>query len=453
MIVVLGAGITGLTIAYYLKKAGREVLLLEKENVAGGKIKSFKEKDLVGELGPNTILLNNLEFKKLLEDLNLYEQMIFPDEESSKKRFILYKGKPEAVPRGPLAFLKSPLIGISSLKKIIKDQFLPRANPEKESFANLCRRHFGEEIYQNLITPIITGIYAGDPEKMDADYVLPMLKEADRKEGAFLKNILKNLKKKSVQEKGQLPGQKMFSFENGLQTLPLHISKELGNSLLLNSNIDSITSEEGKYKIVYLHNNKKKEIEAKSLISTIPTSALVKINNNLLLNSVEKIQQIPYVPICVLHLAFEKSSVGFKEKAFGLLSRPKEKTPFLGILFNSRIFPHTAPAHLDLFTVICGGALHKEITLLNDEELLNKVLSSIHKILNISSSAVFSKITRWQEGIPQYNLGYEEILKTMRNLESQHPHFHLTGNYRNGVSVSDCVKNAFILAQRIIKET
>lgn len=448
MIVVLGGGISGLCTAYHLKKAGKQVLLLEKDTEAGGKIKSFCENDLVGELGPNTVLLNNLEFKELLDDLDLSSKMIFADKENASKRYILYKGKVEAMPLGPLQLIKSPLIGFRSLKKLAKEFSSSESNNEKESLAELCRRHFGEEILENFIYPFVSGIYAGDPEKMDADHVLPILKKADRNYGSIIRGVFKSKKKPD----GGLPKQKMFSFAKGLQTLPQALSDALGDSIVLGAEIQSIKKQADNYVIDYTHDDETKQIKADTLISSLPLPSLSRIENNFLSSELEKLGKIPYVPVAVIHLAFDRQSLDFKQKAFGLLSRKEEKQAFLGILFNSRFFPHTSKEGVELMTVICGGALQPEISELTDEELLKRVLESVKTCLGSSSKPIFSKITRWNEGIPQYNLGYDESLQALNDLELKNKNLYFTGNYRNGVSVSDCVKNASLLAKKLINQ-
>ena len=323
------------------------------------------------------------------------------------------------------------------------------SNMQKESFANLCRRYFGEEIYQNFIIPIVTGIYAGDPEKMDADYVLSILKEADRKPGSLFNNIKEAQKIKNEATAGKLPKQKMFSFKTGLETLPKAISNYLNDKLKLNAEVKEIDVLDKKYTVNYIKDGKSHTVVADQVISSIPIHTLTNIKSNFL-SKWKNHLKITYVPVCVLHFAYQKKDVGFREKAFGLLSRPKENVPFLGILFNSRFFPHTAPVDTDLMTVICGGAFHPEIIDKSEEEILKEVELSIKKILNINAGPIFTKITKWNSAIPQYYLGHEDFLETLDKIEKENKGFYFTGNYRNGVSVSDCVKNANHLAQKIL---
>lgn len=448
MIAILGAGISGLSLAHYLRKAGKEVIVLEKAKVAGGKMLSVQENGFTLEAGPNTVLLNNVEIVKMISALGLKSELIFADPKNISKRYVLYKGKPTAIPNGPLSALSSPLIGFQVLRKVVAELRFA-SNQQKESLASLVKRHFGNQVYENLIVPMLTGIYAGDPEKMDADYVLPFLKKASREHGSIIKGMMR--RKKEVQA-AELPKQKIFTFKDGLQVLPSKLAKELEQDLWLDCEVTSMIKEENGFRIEFKRKGITENIKVDQLVSTIPANALKKIENNFLQKLLKPLSAVPYVPAVVLHLGYPKAEIGFKKKAFGLLSRPEEKVPFLGILFNSRFFPHTAPNEEELLTIICGGEFHPEIAQWEDNKIFKKVESSIENLLSISGKPTFKKITSWQNAIPQYYLGHQQILEDIQQFEESHPGFHLAGNFINGISVSDCIKNAKELAEKIIVE-
>ena len=123
----------------------------------------------------------------------------------------------------------------------------------------------------------------------------------------------------------------------------------------------------------------------------------------------ESLKKINYAPAIAVHLGFEAKAIKFKERAFGILSRNEENVPFLGVLFNSHFFPHSAPKGKELITVICGGARYPKIVSKTDEDVLKEITSCITKLLGISKSFDFTHIQRWEKGIPQYELGYKAI--------------------------------------------
>ena len=197
MIAILGGGISGLTSAYELKKAGKDFVLIEANATVGGKIKTLSQSGCILETGPNTVLLNNGETKKLLEELKLWDQLIFPNEEAVNQRFVLKNGKIEAIPTSIKTAFKSKLISASTLLSILSEPLKKKKNSElEESLAAFVKRRLGNQIYEDLVTPFVTGIYAGNPEKMSINYVLNVLKEAEDQYGSILKGMPKIMKAK-----------------------------------------------------------------------------------------------------------------------------------------------------------------------------------------------------------------------------------------------------------------
>ncbi len=452
MIIVLGGGITGLCAAYQLKKAGKEFLLLEASDRLGGKIQSKNVDGFQLELGPNTVVINNLETKQLLEELNLYQNRIQPDEGAVKNRFVLFNSRLEQLPTGILKAIQSPLLGLKSLWMIISEPFRKRGPGREESLAHFSKRRLGSEIYENFIYPFVAGIYAGDPEKMSIDFTLKLLKQAENEKGSILlgmPNILKS--RKAIREEQQLPKQGIFTLKGGLQSLVDSLRQFIGEeNISLNSKVLSILSIEKEYQIIYQKEEEEKVVNAKTVISCIPSHSLLSIKGINLNPQLKKLSNIHYVPAYVAHFGFKKGELKFPEKAFGVLNRKTENAPFLGILFNSSFFPHTAPQGLELITVIAGGYQQADLIEKSDEVILAELQKSIQELFDGNSKPQMCHLQRWEKGIPQYELGYSAVEKAISNFEKENPNFYLGGNYSGGISVSDCIQKGFKLAEEIV---
>ena len=322
---------------------------------------------------------------------------------------------------------------------------------EEESLADFSRRRFGTQIFDDFITPFITGIYAGDPEKMSMDYTLSILKEAEREYGSILKGMPKIMKAKKLEnEAAGLPKQKVFSFKNGLQDLIDAIKKVISAEAKVNSTVVEITKKAKGYSIVYKEDGQQKTTEVDEIISTLPAFSLAALIQNEAPKLAEKLNSINYTNAVVLHFGFSKKEVGFNKEAFGVLSRKAEDVPFLGILFNSRFFPHTSnDPNKELITVICGGSRYPELIRKDNAEIKEEVLASLKEVLNLKAAPHFSKLTKWHNGIPQYELGYAAIEKEIKSFQTKNSNFHLLGNYYKGISVSDCIKNAINLTSKL----
>jgi oxygen-dependent protoporphyrinogen oxidase len=452
MIAILGGGISGLSAAFELKKAGKEFFLLEATPAFGGKVQSSQQQGFTLEHGPNTVLVNNPEIKKLIEELGLWEELIFPEEKASSNRFVLKNGKIEAFPSGLKKMLNSKLFDFGTLRAIFKEIFnTSKSATEDESLADFVERRLGKQILDDFITPFVTGIYAGDPYKMSAKYTMNMLMEAEEKHGSIVKGAFKIMKAKKLEnEKNGLPKQKIFTFRNGLQQLITALHEQVKENVQHGAVCNKIEYTNKEYTIHYEQNGVEKSISASHVISALPAFALAELVYNFAFGLSNNLFKINYEPALAVHLGFKSNNMAFPEKAFGILSRNAEQVPFLGVLFNSHFFPHTAPTGKDLITVICGGARYPEIVDKSDEEVLEEVTTCLKELLGINGDFEITNIVRWKRGIPQYEVGYRKIEAEIDLFLGAHHNFKIASNFYKGISVSDCVKNGSLVAQSLI---
>lgn len=440
MILVLGGGISGLAVAYQLQQQNQEFLLVERDAEVGGKIQSVQTEGFTIEKGPNTVLINNKEIKALLDDLELTAQIVKPDPIAIKNRFVLYQNRILALPTSPSSAIKSPLVGWSTLFKVLGEPFYSKVEKE-ESLADFSRRRLGKQVYENFIYPFVTGIYAGDPEKMSMNFTLKMLKELELKHGSILRGAPKMMKaNKAKAEKEQLPKEKIFTFKKGLQELPKTMASHFESKLRLSAEVISIHKQPGGGYEVKIKDEAGsiQLMTVDKIISTIPFHDFKRTLSSDAAGAL-KSQHIDYVPAFVYHFGFKKGDCNIPQKSFGLLSREKETVPFLGILFNSQFFPHTAPDDSELITVITGGAKLRQLKEMSDAERKEQVLQSINQLFEIEKAPIFQYSTTWLESIPQYNMGHQSIIDEIKMFEEQNEGLFIMGNYMDGISVSDCI--------------
>jgi oxygen-dependent protoporphyrinogen oxidase len=155
-----------------------------------------------------------------------------------------------------------------------------------------------------------------------------------------------------------------------------------------------------------------------------------------------RLNSIYYPPVMVLYLGYNKKDIKRKLDGFGFLIPSKEKKHFLGAIWSSSIFPNRSPEDKAAFTLFIGGARSPHLFDTDKSELIKKVLSEFHRIMNIKGEPVLIENKLWQKAIPQYNLGYIEHEKYFEVFEEKHKGIYLRGNYRGGISVGDCIKNS-----------
>ena len=235
---------------------------------------------------------------------------------------------------------------------------------------------------------------------------------------------------------------KSFNFKKGLSRLSDSIFQKIKNKIRLSSKITSISKIGNIYEVSI---DNKIKFHCNKLVSTIPAYALSDILYDIEVS--QELKKISYCPIYVLHLGIEREKIMEDISGFGVLTKPSDEKNFLGIIFNSRIFPHVAPLGKDLLTVMIGGARQEKLVKLEKEVLFDKVLKDIKKLISYEGKIVMKHDFLWKRGIPQYDLNHESIISKIKNFQNKNKNFHIMGNYFEGISVSDCVEKAYALSK------
>ena len=96
-----------------------------------------------------------------------------------------------------------------------------------------------------------------------------------------------------------------------------------------------------------------------------------------------------------------------------------------------------------------GGSRNPDFVNIEREELLSKVRMEFEEIMQIKGELVYSSNRFWEKAIPQYNIGYIEHERFFDEFERENPGIFISGNFRGGISVGDCIKNAEIVMNKV----
>ena len=426
--VIIGGGISGLSTANFLSKKTSDFLILEASDIVGGTINSSKLDGYILENGPNTVLDNNKAIQELLSDLNITEELIYPNLKKISNRYILLNDRLEKIPLTIFEFLLTPILGIYSKIKIFSEILVPRHinDTDVESF---IKRRFGKEFHDNLIVPFLTGIYADTTSKMSTKNTLKKMWELEQKHGSIIVGLIK--------EKNKNSKAKIFTIDDGLSKITELLSKKFINQLMLNTKVSSIVKLNESYKITL---NEGEDIFCNKIISTIPSYSLKDIVFDDKLKNV--LSKVNYNPIDVFHFGFDRDALDIKIDGFGLLTKPQDKKSFLGVLFSSNIFEHVSINKKFLITVLAGGDRQKDLCKKSPKFLERQILNEILPLLRLKSEPEFKNHFRWSKGIPSYSMSVTKLQKDIKIFEESNKSFYIIGNFHLGVSVSDCVKNS-----------
>lgn len=435
MIVIIGAGISGLTLAYHLQKLKKEFVLVEKSASVGGYIKTASVAGYQLELGPNS-LLADADLLNFLAELGLENELIEANE-VSKSRFIFKDGRYRSLPSDPFGILFTNFFSFQTKLAIVQEYFKKPKRVENESLATFFRRRFNAEIVDYALDPFVSGIYAGDVEKLAIEATFPNLKRYELENGSVLKGLIKNTK--GVTRK------KSLSFKFGMQAFPDTIQHLISpQHLLLNTEIKSIARKEGKWMV---KTSKDLGIEAMKIVIATPASKAAEIlypNFNL-----EGIAAIRYAPMAVVHTVYKKADMAHPLNGFGGLNPLVEKQFSLGSIWTSSLFDGRCKPDEVMFTSFIGGDKQKHKLVENEPwQIKMKVHQELCRNYKITTEEPqFQHIYQWEKALPQYESSIFEAWKEVELLEKEN--IFICANWKDGVSLSDCIKNAEKLAQTI----
>jgi len=189
-VAIIGAGITGLTAAFYLKRKGVAVTVYEGSNRVGGVIQSIRKDGYLAEFGPNTLLETSPKISQLVRDAGLQSRRLDPDPKAGARFVVRYK-RPIEMPGSPLGFLTTDLFSFKAKLTVLREPFIsPRRDDVEESIGQFVVRRFNQEFLDHAIDALVAGIYAGDPQKLSVTHAFPKLKALEDDYGSMIKGQL-----------------------------------------------------------------------------------------------------------------------------------------------------------------------------------------------------------------------------------------------------------------------
>ncbi len=453
-VVVVGGGISGLTVAWLLQRSGLNVTVLEREQYAGGTIRTFLEDDWLIESGPNTALETTPLFARMFRDLGILPDLRYADPRAGR-RYILRQGKLHAMPTSVTTFLTSSLWTAAGKLRLLKEPFIGRSG-RAETLAEFVERRLGKEFLHYAIDPFVGGVYAGSPETLDVRLAFPKIYALEERYGSLVRGMIMGRKERKRRAETAKNRARMFSFVRGMQTFPDAIAKELGSRVRYNCNVLSlhqeVSAKGGGFSISCRHNEKEIELSADGVILAAPAHVVRGFVRQYSEKLAALLEGIHYPPVAEVFLGFREDQIHRPLDGFGYLIPSKEKRKILGTLWSSAIFSGRAPQGHCALTTFVGGTRNPELVCLSDDEITGLVVSELKSIMSVSGVPVFAKVIRWEKAIPQYGMGHGNVIEAIAEYEADNRGVYFCGNYRGGISVGDCVANAETLATRVIAD-
>lgn len=449
-IIIVGGGISGLTLLHYLSQRYAQrpdvnIRLLEKEDRAGGTIRTMDVHGCLFETGPNGFLDSKERTLELVRELGLGGEIV-KDEEQSKIRYISVRGSLYALPSGPKSFLTFPPLTVFDKVRVLGEFFVPKGLDPDESVYAFGQRRLGGRFAQLFLDPMISGIYGGDAGRINLRAAFPRIYQLEHEFGSLFKAMigLKKQRKAGQAASAGMPMGTLTSFRQGQTRLVEALTRRYERNINFHQDVTAVSHHPGRF-IVHAGG---KQHEADELFVSVPAYRAADILKGISPALAADLSRVEYAPIAVVGLVFSLSAFNDPPRGFGYVIPSGEKKEVLGVLFESNIFPKRCPEGQILFRVMVGGARHPDVLRKSQEEIIRLAADEVQKTFSVTAGSLQTMFAAWPKAIPQYTRNYFDIENSLEEQLKNWSRLHLVANYRGGVSLNDCIENAYQAAQK-----
>lgn len=442
-VAVLGAGLTGLTAAWHLRRAGVPVVVFEASGRPGGVIGAVREDGWLHETGPNSLLDGSAVVAELLAQTGLGERRLYAAP-AAKNRYIIRGGRLVTMPGSPGTFLATRLFSWRAKLGLLGEPFRGRAPADREeTVAEFVRRRLGGEFLDYAVDPLVGGIYAGDPGRLSVRHAFPKLHALEREHGSLIRGAIRR------RDTSGGPRGRILSFPDGLEEMPRALAAPLGPALRLGTAVRSVRRRDGQWELATGADGSETWERFSAVICALPPDALarIRLETGPAAGRLAALPAMEQSPVVSVFTGFRRGDVAHPLDGFGLLAPSVERREILGTLFSSTLFPGRAPAGHVALTTFVGGARQPELTQLDDGEVLRRVRRELGDLLGVRGEPVWTHLQRWPHAIPQYTMEFGARAAAYAAVEAEAPGLFIGGNGRDGISLSYCLESGRRLAE------
>lgn len=452
--IIVGAGISGLALASFLRRerADASVLVLEAGATAGGAIRSLNTDGYLTEWAPHGFLDNGAESDELVDMAGLRGELL----QAPLKEYVRYLcigGCLQLVPQTPPKIMMAPLMGWGDkIGVVARDIFRPYFEGEP-SVADWVRRRFGPAMLP-FADAVYTGTYAGDIEELRIDGTMPALRALEKQHGSVIFSILARIREKRKNASAENNAGKkrgmpiMQNFKGGMERWPQALAEPLqaAGVLRLNTSVQAVQQDaEG-----WLLHTTQGDFRCRELALALPINAALA-----LLRASEGLP-VPPMPVeGVAQARLANVALGFGPEAkipfgFGYLTSKQEGRFALGALFSSHMFPGRTPEGGQLLEALVGGRRNPEYLELPDEEIIQRTLLDLRGLMELPAEPRFAKVLRCAAEIPQADGAYLQLLRWREQMGQTCPRLHLLGFGWRGIGINEMAREAKALASKLL---
>ena len=438
---IIGAGISGLTTAFYLEKArsDREIHMFDVEPMPGGTMRTDTLNGFHFEAGGNGFLTNKPDSMQLVKDSGA-EDLLLPSSDAARKRYI-YTDRLHRLPEAPLPFLATRLIGTGAKLRLAGEFFVRKRREQgEETLQAFGYRRVGKEFTDVFLDAMTAGIYATTPDRVSVNAAFPLVVRLEQEHGGLFKGMLARRKKQAG------PGGILMSFKGGVGSFIEHLQRAIQAEWHFGAPVTEVTREDGGYR---LRAGDYEGVFDQVVISTQAHAAAAMLQG-MDAALAKRLADIEYSPVAVVGLGWKQ--LDHPLDGFGLLTTTSAKLPVLGVLWDSSIFPDRAPEGSKSVRVMIGGQRDPQLVQQDEAGLIRTARDGVRITMGVEKEPDVTFVQRWDNGIPSYRVGHIAAVDAIFDHLGQYPGLHLGGNAYRGIAMNDCVRNGRELAEKLAQE-
>ncbi len=456
-VAVVGGGITGLSAAFYLQKELKEkglewkVTLLESSDQLGGKIKTVDYNGFIMEQGPDSILERKTSAKELIKELGLEDELV---NNQTGQAYILHDDQLLPIPEGAVMgvptkltpFATTPLVSPIGKARALADLFLPRSKKlqaEDQSVGSFFRRRLGNEVVDRIIEPLLSGIYAGDIDKMSLMTILPQFAEMEKKYRSLILAMANtgSPKKKKGKAKGAF-----ITLKRGLYSMVEAIEEQLTDVRVIKGDPLKQIEKNGQGYLLHLTNGE--PLQASAVIMATPYQVTSEVLGND--NFLEPLRSQP-VSVATILMAYPEDAIHLDKEGTGFIVPREEAYTITACTWINRKWPHTTPSGKVLLRCYVGRDGEEEIIDKPNDELVEIAINDLKRVFQLTGEPEFTHVTPWKSAMPQFVTDHQDWLKRLnQNMEYHYPGVFLIGSSYSGSGIPDCVEQGKNEAKNVI---
>ena len=437
-VVVVGGGIAGLTALRQIRKQpGVDAVLLEASSRLGGKIRTTNFLGRPVDEGADAFITRVPWGIELCTELGLDSFLISP---ATSTAYVLVDGVLRKLPGGLvlgvptklLPLLRSRIVSPLAAIRAGFDRFLPDDWPgDDESVGGLIRRRMGDQIAERLVDPLIGSINAGDTDHLDAALAAPQLETAARRNRSLITGL-------KAQAKGSPNSQSpvFLGFENGMgQLVETLVNSVRDADMRTNTPVTSITRDTDNLVV----STQQMSIECDAVILATPAHQAAHLLATCQ-PAADRLSSIEHASVAMVTMGFKRSDVGHSLDGSGMLIPRGEGLLATAVSWGSSKWPHWADEEHVILRVSAGRAGDTRALALDDNELVETLLTEVANILKIEGNLVEWRVSRWIDAFPQYAPGHDRLVAAIeRDLRSDMSGLFLAGAGYKGIGIPACI--------------